>query len=94
MTWICSLRVFSFKMDRLPSPSPPLDPTDVGEFTLRRNKVPRTSKERREHLKRVREYDAMVLEDQRAKCIRFAVVQREQQAMAAEDEPWLERQIE
>ena len=76
MTWICSLRVFSFKMDRLPSPSPQLDPTDVGEFTLRRNKVPRTSKERREHLKRVREYDAMVLEAQRIKRIRLALLQR------------------
>jgi hypothetical protein len=36
----------------------------------------------------------MVLEDNTAKCLRLADLAREHQAMFAEDEPWLERQIE
>jgi hypothetical protein len=91
-TYMCTyMWLFSFKMD--PPPSPPFDPTDDGS-SLRRNKVPRVSREHRAHLNRQRELDAMVQADQAAWWVRQSIVQRERAAMSAEDESWLERQID
>ena len=87
--------MFSLKMDSPRSPSPPFDPTDLGsDIGLRRNKIPKVSRAQREHRNRIREVDAMVWEDNVARSFIESVLLRERIAMAAEDEPWLERQIE
>jgi stalled ribosome alternative rescue factor ArfA len=87
--------MFSLNMDFTRPLSPPFDPTDLGsDIGLRRNKIPKLSKAQKEHHNRVREIDAMVVEDNVARSLVEGDLLRERIAMAKEDEPWLLRQIE
>ena len=87
--------MFSLKMNSPRSASPPFDPTDLGsDIGLRRNKIRKVCRAQREYRNRSREVDAMVLEDNVARSIIESVLLCERIAMAAEDELWLERQID